>query len=305
MVVRRPRLRFGIKTAQQFVSYEEVLRVWQEADAQPAFEHAWLFDHFIPLGPEEQSQGPMLEGWTLLTALATQTQRLRLGLMVAGNTYRHPALLAKMGATLDLISRGRLDFGLGAAWFEREHRAYGLPFYSTGERIRRLGEACEVIKRLWTEPRVTFEGNYYRLYEAPCEPKPLQRPHPPFVIGGSGERLTLRVVARYASIWNYNGSDVDEFRRKQAVLDAHCAAIGRNPQEIERSIQLPLEQGRPLEALRSALQTFVEAGATHLILNLRAPYAPDIVARLAEEVVLPLQAAAEAARQKEQQAGPQ
>jgi alkanesulfonate monooxygenase SsuD/methylene tetrahydromethanopterin reductase-like flavin-dependent oxidoreductase (luciferase family) len=210
-----------------------------------------------------------------------------------------------MGATLDLISRGRLDFGLGAAWFEREHRAYGLPFYSTGERIRRLGEACEVIKRLWTEPRVTFEGNYYRLYEAPCEPKPLQRPHPPFVIGGSGERLTLRVVARYASIWNYNGSDVDEFRRKQAVLDAHCAAIGRNPQEIERSIQLPVEQGRPLEALRSALQTFVEAGATHLILNLRAPYGPDIVARLAEEIVLPLQAAAEAARQKEQRAGPQ
>ncbi len=155
-----------------------------------------------------------------------------------------------------------------------------------------------MIKRLWTEPRVTFEGNYYHLHEAPCEPKPQQKPHPPFVIGGSGERLTLRVVARYASIWNYNGSDVDEFRRKQAVLDAHCAAIGRNPQEIERSIQFPVDLAHPLAALRSTVRTFIKSGATHLILNLRPPYPSGIITRLAEEVVLPLQEEAEATLQR-------
>ena len=191
-------LSFGIKTAPQHTTYEDILRVWQEADANPAFEHAWVFDHFIPLGHDPT--GPCLEGWTLLAALAAQTERLRIGVMVTGNTYRHPAVLANIAATVDVISRGRLDFGIGAGWNELEHSMYGLDLPSPGRRIRMLGEACEVIRLLWTEETASFEGRYYRLREARCEPKPVQKPSPPFVIGGSGEQLTLRVAARYAGI---------------------------------------------------------------------------------------------------------
>src|SRR5436853_3957543 len=148
-------LRFGIKTAQQNTSYEAILRVWQEADGIPSIEHAWAFDHFIPLGPDPT--GPQLEGWTLLGALAARTERLRLGLMVTGNIYRHPAVLAKIGATVDVISHGRLDFGIGAGWNELDCNMYGIPLYTPAGRIRRLGEACEVIKRQGTETVANFE----------------------------------------------------------------------------------------------------------------------------------------------------
>ncbi len=176
------KLSFGIKTAPQFTTYDDILRVWNEADRLPEIEHAWAFDHFIPLGPDPT--GPQLEGWTLLGALAARTERLRLGLMVTGNIYRHPAVLANIGATVDVISHGRLDFGIGAGWNEMECNMYGIPLYAPGERIRRLGEACEVIKLLWTEPRANFNGKYYQLRDALCEPKPVQKPYPPFVIGG-------------------------------------------------------------------------------------------------------------------------
>jgi len=176
------RLRFGIKTAQQFTTYEDILRVWTEADGIPSIEHAWAFDHFIPLGPDPT--GPQLEGWTLLGALAARTERVRLGLMVTGNIYRHPAVLANIATTVDIISRGRLDFGIGAGWNELECSMYGIELYSTGERIRRLGEACEVIKLLWTQTVANFDGKYYHLEDARCEPKPVQKPYPPFVNGG-------------------------------------------------------------------------------------------------------------------------
>src|SRR5438876_933332 len=262
-------LRFGIKTAQQNTSYEAILRVWTEADSIPSIEHAWAFDHFIPLGPDPT--GPQLEGWTLLAALAARTERLRLGLMVTGNTYRYPAVLANMATTVDIISNGRLDFGIGAGWNELEHQMYGIPLYTTGERIRRLGEACEVIKLLWTETVANFNGKYYQLKDARCEPKPVQKPYPPFVIGGSGEQLTLRVVAQYADIWNFVGGSVEDFQHKQAVLDEHCAAIGRDPATIERSIQWVVDPSN-LQATREDLPRYIEAGASHLILNLRYPY---------------------------------
>src|SRR5256886_3229841 len=229
------KLRFGIKTAQQFTSYDEILRVWLEADSIPIIEHAWAFDHFITLGPDPT--GTQLEGWTLLGALAARTERLRLGLMVTGNIYRHPAVLAKIGATVDVISHGRLDFGIGAGWNELECTMYGIELYTPGERLRRLGEACEVIKRLWTETVANFDGRYYHLKDARCEPKPVQKPHPPFVIGGGGEQLTLRIVAQYANIWNFVGGSVDTFLHKIEVLEEHCAAVGRDPSEIERSIR--------------------------------------------------------------------
>ena len=278
-------LRFGIKTAQQFTTYEDILRVWQEADSIPVIEHAWAFDHFIPLGPDPT--GPQLEGWTLLAALAARTERLRVGLMVTGNIYRHPAVLAKMGATVDIISHGRLDFGIGAGWNELECRMYGIPLYPPGERIRRLGEACEVIKRLWTETVANCDGKYYQLKDARCEPKPVQKPNPPFVIGGSGEQLTLRIVAQYANIWNFVGGSVDTLRHKNEVLNGHCAAIGRDPRTIERSIQIAINYNNPAETLNE-IKPYIEAGATHIILNLRAPYPENIVHRLAEEIVAPM-----------------
>ncbi|HLI87351.1 MAG TPA: LLM class F420-dependent oxidoreductase [Ktedonobacteraceae bacterium] len=287
MATTKKHLRFGIKTAPQFTTYEDILRVWLEADALPVMEHAWDFDHFLSLGKDPT--GPCLEGWTLLGALAARTQRIRIGVMVTGNTYRHPAVLANMAATVDIISNGRLDFGIGAGWNVQEHTMYDIPFYTTGERIRRMGEACEVIKLLWTEPVANFEGRYYHLRNALCNPRPVQKPYPPIVIGGGGEKLTLRMVARYANIWNCNTSTAEEFRHKSEVLDQHCAAIGRDPASIERSIQWRV-QPDDLETTRTALRSFIDAGANHLILNLVAPYPEGIVTRLAREVAEPLKA---------------
>src|SRR6266480_7322936 len=279
------KLRFGIKSAQQYTSYDDILRVWLEADNIPLIEHAWAFDHFIPLGLDPT--GPCLEGWTLLAALAARTDRLRVGVMVTGNTYRHPAVLAKMGATVDVISHGRLDFGIGAGWNELECSMYGIPLYAPGERIRRLGEACEVVKKLWTETVANFDGKYYQLKDARCEPKPVQKPYPPFVIGGSGEQLTLRVVAQYADIWNFVGGSIDIFRHKIEVLEEHCEAVGRDPSEIERSIQMIINYDNLEETLNN-IRPYIEAGANHIILNLRAPYPEGIVHRLAEEIAEPL-----------------
>jgi F420-dependent oxidoreductase-like protein len=296
MTVSVPRtVSFGIKTAPQHTTYEAMLRVWREADLEPVFTHAWLFDHFVPLSGDQN--GPCLEGWTLLSAFAAQTERLRVGVMVTGNTYRHPAVLANMGATVDIISGGRLDFGIGAGWNELEHTAYGIPLYAPAERIHRLAEACEVIRLLWVEPIANFAGEYYQLKEARCEPKPVQKPHPPFVIGGSGERLTLRVVAQFATVWNFAGGPVEEFSRLSGVLDQHCAAVGRDPSTISRSVQVPIDPLH-LDDTRGLLGRFMEAGANHLILNLGNPrqyqeeqgrYPSGIIRRLAAEVVEPLQ----------------
>ncbi len=286
MATKRP-LSFGIKTSPQNTTYEDMLAVWREADAIPVFEHAWLFDHFMPLGNDPT--GPCLEGWTLLAAYAAQTERLRVGLMVTGNTYRHPAVLANMGATVDIISRGRLDFGIGAGWNELEHTAYGIPLPRPGERIARLAEACEVIKLMWTQEAPDFAGKYYQLQGARCEPKPVQKPYPPFMIGGGGEQKTLRVVAQYADLWNFSGGPVEDFVHKNQVLDEHCAAVGRDPASIQRSVQVRVDSANPASA-RDTLRGYIEAGATHLVCMLMPPYPADIVRRVASEVAEPLRA---------------
>ena len=275
-------VRWGFKTAPQHTTYEAMLNVWEEADKTPAFEHAWLFDHMSPI--QGDLDGPCLEGWTLLSALAARTERLRLGLMVAGNTYRHPAIHAHQAATVDVISGGRLDFGVGAGWNEYEHSSMGIPLYKPGERIRRLGEACEITKRLFTQHLTDFDGRYYQLKEARLEPKPVQKPHPPFVIGGSGEQLTLRVVAQYADIWNATANDVETFKHKTRVLHEHCAAVGRDVGEIELSVQTRVNYD-DIPASVATLQPLVDAGATHLILTLTYPYPVGIIAQLADEVV--------------------
>jgi len=278
-------LSFGVKTAPQWTTYDNMLRIWREADAIPEIEHAWLFDHFMPITGDPT--GPCLEGWSTLAAFAALTERLRVGLMVTGNTYRHPTVLANIGATVDIISRGRLDFGIGAGWNELEHRSYGIPLPTAADRIRALGEACEIIRRMWTEEAPSFEGRYYQTHEARCEPKPVQKPYPPFVLGGGGEKLTLRVVAQYANVWNMAGGPPEEFARKSAILDEHCAAVGRNPDEIARSVQPPVDY-TDLAATRETVRRYIAVGATHLILNLRAPYPDGIVRRVTDEVVKPL-----------------
>jgi F420-dependent oxidoreductase-like protein len=280
------KLSFGIKTAPQHVTYEEMLKVWEEADQIPVIEHAWLFDHFAPIVGEVD--GPCLEGWTVLAAFAARTNRVRLGLMVTGNTYRHPAVLAKIAATVDVISNGRLDFGIGAGWNEFEHESMWIPLYAPGERIRRLDEACEIIKSLFTKPKTDFDGKYYKLKDARCEPKPVQKPYPPFVIGGGGEKLTLRVVAKYADIWNFSGGTIDDFRRKVDILHQHCEAVGRDPSEIVNSYQFYVDFN-DLPGTISTVERFAEAGVGHFILNLRPPFKDGVVHAVAEEVIAKVQ----------------
>jgi len=279
-------LHFGIKTRQSD-PYEDILRTWQEADEIPSIESAWLFDHPMPIMRADPS-GPMHDGWTLLAALAAQTQRLRLGLMVASNANQTPPQLAKRAATVDIISHGRLEFGFGAGGsVEREHTAYGTPLLKPGESIRRLGEACEIIKGMWTQPVFDFAGRYYQLKEIYCEPKLIQKPMPPFIIGGVGEQLTLRVVARHADAWNFPYPDVEQFKRLNGILDGYCAEIGRDPALLMRSVQLIIDPKEDVAVTRQLVQSFIDAGAAHLVLGLRAQ-GQGIAHWLAEEIIEPL-----------------
>ena len=188
-------MKLSFKTSPQHAEWGPLLDVWLAADEMPELSGGWLFDHFYPINTDDTT-GPCFEGWTALAYLAGVTQRLRLGLIVSGNTYRHPAVLANMCATIDVASGGRLDIGIGAAWNEQEHAAYGIPFPPVGVRMDALEEACEVLHGLLTQRTTTFAGQHYRLTDAYCEPKPIQPPRPPFVIGGGGEKRTLRIVGK-------------------------------------------------------------------------------------------------------------
>jgi len=219
-----------------------MLAVWQAADDIDVYDSGWTFDHFYPIFSD--SNGPCLEGWTTLTALAQATGRLRLGTLVTGIHYRHPAVLANMAAALDIISDGRLELGIGAGWNEEESGAYGIELGSIKERFDRFEEACEVLIGLLSEDTTDFEGTYYHLKGARNEPKGPQRPHPPICIGGSGEKRTLRITARYAQHWNFAGGPPELFARKRDVLAAHCADLGRDPKEIVTSAHLRLDEER-------------------------------------------------------------
>ena len=210
--------------------WASTLELAQYAD-RAGFDGLWFADHFMP--NQEDVSGPVNEAWTTLAGLAAATTRIRLGTMVAGNTYRHPAVLAKMAANIDIISNGRLVLGLGSGWQENEHAAYGIEFDDVAGRLRRLEEACQVLKGLFSNARTTFDGRYYQLKDAPLEPKPVQNPLP-LLIGGGGEKRTLRITARYADEWNVWG-DPATLREKIAILDQHCADVGRDPKAIQRS----------------------------------------------------------------------
>jgi alkanesulfonate monooxygenase SsuD/methylene tetrahydromethanopterin reductase-like flavin-dependent oxidoreductase (luciferase family) len=279
---------FGIMTAPIQVDYQDIMRVWQEADAIPEIEHAWLFDHLMPIVGDPD--GPAFEGWTLLSALAAQTGRLRIGLLVTSNRFRPPAMLAKIATTVDVVSGGRLDFGIGAGsrpglpLARREYEAHGLPFHDFAHSVGSLAEACTIIRRLWTEQEpFDFDGDYTHLTGAFGNPKPVQHPHPPIVIGGRSS-ATLRVVAEHADIWNIPGGDLDDVVRRSALLDRYCTEIGRDPATITRSIHLPVAYDQP-GITRDAIGAAVDAGFQHVVLGLPAPYPAKVAQWVADELV--------------------
>ncbi|MGW5479572.1 LLM class flavin-dependent oxidoreductase [Streptomyces sp. NPDC004008] len=288
--LRTSRPRFGIMTAPSQVDYHDVLQVWREADTIPEIEHAWLFDHLMPIGGDPG--GPTYEGWTLLSALAARTRRLRLGVMVTSNRFRPPAMLAKIATTVDIVSGGRLDFGIGVGsrpshpLARREYEAHGLPFHDTAHAVGSLAEACTVIRRIWTEPEpFDFDGTYHHLTGAFGNPKPVQHPHPPILIGGRSS-ATLRVVAEHADLWNIPGGDIDDAIRCSALLDRYCTEIGRDPASITRSIHLPVSYDRPRDT-RNAIGDAIDAGFQHIVLGLPAPYQADVPRWVTDELIGP------------------
>ncbi len=275
-------MRFAFKTATQNTTWSEMLAVWQVADGIEIYESGWTFDHFYPIFSDPA--GPCLEGWTTLTALAQATTRLRLGTLVTGIHYRHPAVLANMAAALDVISGGRLELGIGAGWNEEESGAYGIELGTLKERFDRFEEACQVLIGLLSQETTDFDGKFYQLTSARNEPKGPQRPHPPICIGGNGEKRTLRITAKYADHWNFVGGTPAEFARKRDVLKAHCAEVGRNPKDIMLSAHIRLNPDR---GHRGVIEDAIALGAEGLdlaIVYLPLPHDPAVVEALAEAI---------------------
>ncbi len=290
-------MHLGIQTAQWGAEFADILAVWQHAE-RLGYRSAWLMDHFVPVvAPDTE---PMLESWVALSALLARTSTVRGGVLVSANTFRHPALLAHMAATADRVSGGRLEVGLGAAWNAEEHRARGIPFPPTADRMGMLEEACQVLRLLWGQPVADFAGTYYRLEAATCEPKPAQA-RLPLLIGGRGERRTLRTVARYADRWNGSGS-VEMLAHSAAVLAEHCAREGRDPGTVALTVmnechvtedrgearahleaaarfrRLSVDEVRhrvwvgSADEVRAELATFAAAGFDEAIIGLNPPY---------------------------------
>lgn len=244
-----------VEIADPVEKYEAMTRVAQAADAIPAYDSIWVYDHFhtVPQPTEEA----VFECWTITAALARDTQRVNVGQMVTCNGYRNPALLAKIASTTDVLSHGRLYCGLGAGWYEHEWRAYGYGFPETRDRMRAFREAVEIIVKMWTETAPTFEGEYYHIRAPINEPRGVRRPHPSLWLGGGGEQITLRLVARYANACNVGGGSPEVIRQKLAVLRDHCAQVGRSYDEIIKSTSLNIvlledgaERERATEAVR-------------------------------------------------------
>ena len=308
----KKKIRFGIQTPPEVADPADLIKLWQEAETW-GFDTAWTFDHFIPISGN--TKGPCLDGWMLLGALAAKTSKIRIGCLVTGNTYRHPAVLAKMATTVDHLSNGRLELGIGAGWFETEHTAYGIPFYTAKERTRRLAETVQIIRSLWTEKETTFTGKYYQIKNAPFEPKPLQKPYPPILIGGVGKKWTLPIVARYANAWNMAPASPAQRAELMKTLNGYCTQYQRDCAEIEKScltrlvltddpkridqmvqsiVQLrhisPEEAKATIlvgnaEEVKKQVQAYIDAGITHIIIGMRHPYDREGLQRFAKEVM--------------------
>ena len=272
-------VRFGFKTSPQDTTWDAMLEVWRAADDIDVFESGWTSDHFYPLHGADPS-APRLEGWVTLAALAQATRRLRLGTLVTGIHYRHAAVLANMAATLDIISGGRLELGVGTGWNEQESAAYGIELGTPAQRSDRFEEACLVLTALLSaRETTTFAGRYYQLAEARCDPKPVQQPHPPLCVGGSGEKRTLRTAARFAQHWNFDAGTPAQFARAREILYRHCADLGRDPAGILLSAQVRFT-GDPARAAADAA-AFGAAGAGLAIVYLPAPHIPAVLEPLA------------------------
>ncbi|MGH2490544.1 MAG: TIGR03560 family F420-dependent LLM class oxidoreductase [Candidatus Limnocylindria bacterium] len=278
------RIRVGL----QYETYDPIETqrdVWRLAD-ETGFDQIWNSDHLTRTASSGNVAGPILDSWTALAAMAEATQTIRVGVLVTGNLYRNPSLLAKMATTVDHVSGGRLEVGLGTAWNEAEFTTLGLPFADVPERARRLDEACVVLKKLWTEERASFDGRYYKLKEAIHEPKPVQKPHPPIVIGGRGPKMTLRAAARHGAAWNTSGGrgfDADAEAAK--ILDEHCARIGRDPKSIRRSVIVAWPDAAQGLALA---RRYFAIGFTEFLMTVNEPDSKAQVLRLSNEALVPL-----------------
>ena len=299
-------MRFGSQLHNQATSWEDFKAVLETMEAG-RWHSVWFYDHFIPpMSPTDEvmetDRIPTFEGWSLLCATAAVTQRLRLGLLVAGNTYRNPALMAKMAVTVDHISNGRLVIGIGAAWNVREHQAYGWEFPSMRERSDRLEEACKLLKTLFmAEDLVDFDGKYYQLHQAPFAPKSVQQPHPPIMVGGWGEKRTLRTLAMYGDIMNIMDGP-EEMKRLSGVLERHCETVGRDPAEIRKTVHVPMRIERnekkaaelrggkdwnmigPPQYIIDRAQDFINVGVDEFKLH-SIPNNPEVYTELDEEVL--------------------
>jgi F420-dependent oxidoreductase-like protein len=227
------RIDFGVMLRQQKIDFPKIRHAAELCD-ELGFHSIWFYDHILGMGAIDLD---IYEAWTMMSALSTVTSQVRIGTLVLCNSFRQPSLLAKMGATLDVISNGRLEFAIGAGWFEPEYNAYGYDFPDTVTRIDQLSESARIIKAMWTEDKTTFKGKHYKIVDAYCNPKPIQKPHPPIVIGGAGERFLLRVVAELADEWNCPATNALEFDHKLAALKKHCSDIGRDISDIKISQQ--------------------------------------------------------------------
>jgi F420-dependent oxidoreductase-like protein len=281
-------IRFGAKLAPQGTTIAALRGFWRLAD-ESGFDHLWVRDHLASVGSAAAVAPPNLaidlfDGWTLLAAMASETRKARLGCMVTANTFRHPGVLAKVATTVDHLSGGRLEFGIGAGWAEYEHRMLAIELGGPRQRVEKLAEALSVIRALWSDQTfVDFAGEYYTLDKAVHAPKPVQRPHPPIWLGGAGEKRMLKLVAEQADVWNIvDHAGVEEGARLSGVLDRWCAEVGRDPQAIRRSVQLRPNPRRVVDDVAP----WLDAGFTEIVLHF-APEQPladleQVAGRLAE-----------------------
>jgi len=272
--------RHAIKTPPQHATWGEFLDFWRQADDIDVFESAWVWDHFYPLAPP--FEGPNLEGWTMLGALAQATSRIRIGAMVNGMYHRHPAVSANMAATLDHIAGGRFEFGMGAGWNAMEADAYGLDLGTITERCDRFDEGMEVIVSLLRNEVTNFSGRYFELTDARCEPKCLQQPSVPIVIGAKGKKRTLRTVARFADQWDIPPSpSVDGWRELDEALRQHCSDVGRDRSEIASSVHFRLDPDSDVAEKVASAQEFFDAGADIAVWSMFGPPDPSRLEPLA------------------------
>lgn len=273
-------MQFGIKTPPQHCSWQEMVDIWTTTDQIEVFDSCWNFDHFYPLVGDPE--GSCMESWVTLSALTSMTSRVRVGCMVTGAPYRHPALTANMALSLDIISGGRLNLGLGAGWFEAEGEAYGIDLLPLKDRMDRFEESVEIIQSLMQNEYTNFDGRHYQLSNARCEPKGVQPGGPAIVIGGGGEKRTLRTVARFADHWNLSFANPQQFTAKKDILAMHCDNEGRDINEIECSVQIALPADQDPGQSAATAAALGEAGVDTVIFTLRNPYRPEVLEPLAK-----------------------